>query len=235
MTIAMRLTPAAASLPFHREFHAAAGVDVFVGPGEAVDADWIIESGTDEFWWPWGSLKEILSSVPPKFGAVQALSRELVAEPGDLPLEERIAYRLAPGAPRRDRHRWRPERRFIRRAGESNERSMRGWYPVEVLQVTEASVSSFEVALAKGLLLRDSRLLDALRRLSAGEELTFPILDAVADAQLAADAAVLGDAEVLSAQERIDELEGRLALLESSVVGRIERRFRHALRRRSST
>jgi hypothetical protein len=234
MRIAMRVDASAGRLPFHREFHVAAGVDVFVGPGELVDADWIIESGTDEFWWPWGSLKEILSSVPSDFGAVQALSRELVPEPGDLPLEERIAYRLVPEAPRRDRGRWRPERRFIRRGHEPNERALRGWYPVEVLQLAESGVSSFAVALAEGLLQRDTRLLEALRRLSAGEELTFPLLDAVSDAQLAADAAVLGDADVLLAQERLDEVEGRLALLESSVAGRIERTLRKALRRGSS-
>jgi len=234
MTIAMRTDASPGPLPFHREFHAAAGVDVFVGPDEAVEADWIIDSDADEFWWPWGSLREILSSVPPEFGAVQAISRELVPEPGTAPLEERMVYRIVPEAPRRDRGAWRPERRLIRRGSGRSERLLRGWYPVEVLRATQFAVSSVEIALAEGMLQPDTRLRDALRSLAAGNVPRFPAPDAVAEAHLAADAAVLGDADVMAAHERLDELEGRLALLESSVLGRVERKVRGALRGRYS-
>src|SRR6266568_2731436 len=47
-------------------------------------ADWIIPSDADEFWWPrGGSLKEVLESVPARYGIVRALLRQFVSRPDD--------------------------------------------------------------------------------------------------------------------------------------------------------
>ena len=61
-------------------------------------ADWVINSDVDEFWWPRdGSLREVLDSVPPRFGLVHGLWRHFVLRPeGDEPFYERMIVRRAP-------------------------------------------------------------------------------------------------------------------------------------------
>src|SRR6266542_1095063 len=45
-------------------------------------ADWVISSDADEFWWPrGGSLKEVLASVPERYGIVRALLRQPAPRP----------------------------------------------------------------------------------------------------------------------------------------------------------
>src|SRR5919197_4956414 len=45
-------------------------------------ADWVINSDADEFWWPRaGTLKEVLSAVPPRFGSVRGMWRNFVPRP----------------------------------------------------------------------------------------------------------------------------------------------------------
>src|SRR5437588_1565609 len=47
-------------------------------------ADWVIPSDADEFWWPRGeSLKDVLASVPERYGIVRALLRQFVPRPDD--------------------------------------------------------------------------------------------------------------------------------------------------------
>src|SRR5207253_7466874 len=47
-------------------------------------ADWIIPSDADEFWWPrGGSLKEVLTSIPERYGIVRALLRQFVPRPDE--------------------------------------------------------------------------------------------------------------------------------------------------------
>src|SRR5919108_6592580 len=47
-------------------------------------ADWVIHSDADEFWWPRGdSLKDVLASIPERYGIVRALLRHFVPRPED--------------------------------------------------------------------------------------------------------------------------------------------------------
>jgi hypothetical protein len=46
------------------------------------EADWVINSDADEFWWPRrGSLKDVLEAAPVRFGTVRALWRNFVLRP----------------------------------------------------------------------------------------------------------------------------------------------------------
>jgi hypothetical protein len=109
-------------------------------------------------------------------------------------------------------------------------------------------------ALARGLedgsLALDTRLRDVLRMLGhdeadggrrfalpgdGGEPLAFPIPDVVDDAAYAVDAATLGEADVVRLQRRVDQLEQRLAGLESRLVVRAREKARRLLRRESSS
>ena len=61
--------------------------------------------------------------------------------------------------------------------------------------------------------------------------MSFPRASPVDDAAFAADAAVLGEADVVRVRRRLDELEQRIALLESRPSARAERRLRGLARR----
>ena len=61
-------------------------------------AEWVVNSDVDEFWWPRdGSLREVLDSVPPRFGLVHGLWRHFVLRPqGGEPFYERMIVRRTP-------------------------------------------------------------------------------------------------------------------------------------------
>jgi len=115
------------------------------------DADWVINSDADEFWWPRGaSLKEVLAAVPTAFGVAYALSRSFVPRADDRqPFSERMIYRLASAAPINDpatsfrpvvkvAHRGDPNvvvshgNHDVFRAGGAR---LRAWHPLEVLHL----------------------------------------------------------------------------------------------------
>jgi hypothetical protein len=203
----------------HRDFHLAAGVDAVI-PNGANDgaADWLIESEPTEFWWPHASsLKEILEPVSERYGLVDAVARRIVGR--------KRAHRLMSDAT--------PVRKSVRRAGGSP-RPLRGWYPIEVLRLDRQPLDDEELerGVAEGALVEDTRLRDALETLTAGGTPVFRSPTLVEEACLAADIAALGDADVVAAQRRLDELEERLAAIESLAPFRIERRLRDAVRRR---
>ncbi len=83
----------------------------------------------------------------------------------------------------------------------------------------------------------DTRLRDALRhiRKADGEQLSFPIPSLVEDAEYAVEAAVLGEADVVRLQRRLDTLERRLLSLELRLPARVYRKLsgtaKRALRR----
>jgi hypothetical protein len=75
-----------------------------------------------------------------------------------------------------------------------------------------------------GRLVVDTRLRDALRAIAAGAEPVFPVPTLVEDAEYAVEAAVLGEADVVRLQRRLDELENRLLTLELRLPTRIYRK-----------
>ena len=76
-----------------------------------------------------------------------------------------------------------------------------------------------------GRLVVDTRLRDALRDIAAGTtQLGFPTPTLVDEAAYAVEAAVLGEADVVRLQRRLDQLEHRLRSLELSIPNRIYRK-----------
>jgi hypothetical protein len=220
-----------------------------------LDADWVLNSDADEFWWPRGSdLKEVLASLPERYGVIRAFWRPFVPRPDDgVFFAERMTVRLAPEAAIHDpSSHYRPNAKVIHRAdprltvGRGNHgvdgvslQPLRGWYPESALQR----------GLEDGSLVVDTRLRDALRMLAgdedapvapgatfplpglAGGSLRFPRPSVVDDAAYAVEASVLGEADVVRLQRRLDELNARLARLEGRPLRAALRRTRRLARR----
>jgi Glycosyl transferase family 2 len=101
------------------------------------------------------------------------------------------------------------------------------WYDAQV-------VSDEEVArgVETGRLVVDTRLRDALRQVEAGEgPLSFPLPSLVDEAVYAVEAAVLGEADVVRLQRRLDTLERRLQTLELKLPNRVYRKVSTTARR----
>jgi hypothetical protein len=112
-------------------------------------ADWVINSDADEFWWPrGGSLKDVLASVPERYGIVHAFWRNFVPLPDDGALfADRMTIRLSQQAPINDpKSVYRPVTKVAHRAdpnvlvGRGNHgligssfRPLTTWHPIEVL------------------------------------------------------------------------------------------------------
>ena len=111
-------------------------------------ADWVIHSDADEFWWPRGeSLKDVLASIPSRYGVVRALLRHFVPRPddGSTSFAERMTVRVSTSSPINDpRSLFRPNLKVIHRGDPNVNVSiggqrlidsplvpLRGWYPVE--------------------------------------------------------------------------------------------------------
>jgi Glycosyl transferase family 2 len=123
-------------------------------------ADWVIHSDADEFWWPRGeSLKEVLASIPARYGVVRALLRHFVPRPGgDSFFAERMTARMSSSAPINDpRSLYRPNLKVIHRADPNVTVSigtqrlvdsplipLRGWYPVEFFHFPVRSLEQCE-------------------------------------------------------------------------------------------
>jgi Glycosyl transferase family 2 len=123
-------------------------------------ADWVIHSDADEFWWPRGeSLKDVLSSIPERYGIVRALLRHFVPRPDDgSSFAERMTVRMSTSAPINDpRSLFRPNLKIIHRADpdvnvsigaqrliDSAFLPLRGWYPVEFFHFPVRSLEQCE-------------------------------------------------------------------------------------------
>jgi hypothetical protein len=97
-----------------------------------------------------------------------------------------------------------------------------------------------ERGVAEGRLVVDTRLRDALRQLrrdggyampGEAEPLSFPLPTLVEDATYAVEAAVLGEADVVRLQRRLDTLERRLLSLELRLPARVYRKVSGAAKR----
>src|SRR3954469_23209060 len=123
-------------------------------------ADWVIHSDADEFWWPRGeSLKDVLASIPARYGVVRALLRHFVPRPEDgQPFAERMAVRMSASAPINDpRSLYRPNLKIVHRADpnvnvsigaqrliDSPLTPLRGWYPIEFFHFPVRSLEQCE-------------------------------------------------------------------------------------------
>jgi hypothetical protein len=111
-------------------------------------ADWIIHADADEFWWPrGGDLKDVLATVPARFGVVRGFWRHFAPRPEDgSHFAERMVVRLAARSPWRGvEHTFHPHVKIAQRADPSivvrrgshdvvtSSRIFRAWYPFELL------------------------------------------------------------------------------------------------------
>jgi hypothetical protein len=121
------------------------------------DADWVLHADADEFWWPrGGSLKDVLATVPARYGVVRGCWRHFLPRPDDGSFfAERMIVRLAapahPGAKetifhahQKVAHRARPDVEI--EAGNHNAEApglepLRAWHPIEVLHFSFRSVA----------------------------------------------------------------------------------------------
>jgi hypothetical protein len=95
----------------------------------------------------------------------------------------------------------------------------------EYYQALVVSDDEVERGLAEGRLVVDTRLRDALRTVSGGGKPAFPLPTLVEDAEYAVEAAVLGEADVVRLQRRLDELERRLQTVEQRLPRRVYRKL----------
>ena len=124
------------------------------------EADWVINSDADEFWWPrGGTLKDVLRLVPARYGVVRGCWRHFVPRPvGDSEFAERMTVRLCtpahPGdkstiyhAHQKAAHRGTPDVEV--EAGNHDATGpalepFRGWHPIEVLHFSLRSPQQVE-------------------------------------------------------------------------------------------
>jgi hypothetical protein len=120
-------------------------------------ADWVLHSDADEFWWPrGGSVKDVLASVPARYGVVRGCWRHFLPRPDDGGLfAERMTVRLATPADPGDKetifhahqkvaHRASPDVEI--EAGNHNAAApglepLRAWHPLEVLHFSFRSAA----------------------------------------------------------------------------------------------
>lgn len=114
-----------------------------------LEADWVLCSDGDEFWWPAGpSVKDVLAGVPGRYGTLHVLSQSFVPLPDDeRAFWERMTVRFSPPAPISDpatpyrpvaKIAHRADRRAVVSNGNHEVRGvpgavLRGWVPLEIL------------------------------------------------------------------------------------------------------
>jgi hypothetical protein len=125
-------------------------------------ADWVINADADEFWWPrGGSLKDVLATIPDRYGIVRGCWRHFLPRPtgGDPFFAERMTVRLCTPAHPGDKHTiFHAHQKVAHRAdpsvaiepgnhdaaGAHLAPPFRGWHPLEVLHFSLRSVEQLE-------------------------------------------------------------------------------------------
>lgn len=211
---------------------------------------WSISAAPGEFWWPsGGALDEVLSLVPDRFGVVHGVVRQFLTRPEDgRHFAERDIARpgLAPSSGHLPPARAAIARIECLRFRESESKfgpALRGWYPIEVLNlcgngpVLRSGDDDLDKAAADGAIVVDTRVRDALRTLAddavlaPGETtydptstLTFPPRGLAEEAAIVRELqAVLGDELPASVDDRFGELDRRVRSLEQGLLGRARR------------
>jgi hypothetical protein len=120
-------------------------------------ADWVINSDADEFWWTrTGTLKELLSAVPPRFGGIRGMWRNFVPRPnGEGSFAERMTIRSQ--TPIDQLHPLNTHFKTVHRASSEIEvgggnhdvaggglTPMFSWYPIDILHFPIRSLEQFE-------------------------------------------------------------------------------------------
>jgi hypothetical protein len=123
-------------------------------------ADWVVNADADEFWWPrGGSLKDVLATIPDRFGIVRGCWRHFLPRPeGDAFFAERMTVRLCTPAHPGDKetiyhahqkvaHRASPA--VVVQAGNHGVEApglepFRFWHPIEVLHFSIRSGAQLE-------------------------------------------------------------------------------------------
>jgi hypothetical protein len=123
-------------------------------------ADWVLHADADEFWWPrGGSLKDVLESVPERYGIVRGCWRHFLPRPDDGSFfAERMTVRLAePASPGDKTTIFHAHQKVVHRASASvsieagNHNAdgpglepIRAWHPIEVLHFSFRSAEQLE-------------------------------------------------------------------------------------------
>jgi hypothetical protein len=146
------------------------------------DADWVINSDADEFWWPrGGSLKDVLAAVPREYGSVRGMWRHFAPRPdGEEFFAERMTVRICnPGA--EDNSPFSPRFKAAHRADplvtvpSGNHQAVgrglepiHGWYPIDVLHFPIRSLRHFEEKYLRWWALIQTRFSEAAFRAHRG-------------------------------------------------------------------
>jgi hypothetical protein len=194
-------------------------------------ADWLLQVGAGEFWWPRaGSFGELLGALPKRYGAVRGLLRAVPLVEGASVTDGMVVRRSGvDGAS--------PETMptALRTSVTTNTTlPLRGWYPFEVLRMEPGPPlpeSDVRRQLEAGTLFPETRVRDLLRSVSVRDrpdgrsyalpdELEHPVAlprpTLVDDADFAVDVAALGEGDVEQVREQIERLTGRVRLLETN-------------------
>jgi hypothetical protein len=123
-------------------------------------ADWVINADADEFWWPrGGSLKDVLATVPERFGVVRGCWRHFLPRPDEGAFfAERMTVRLAtPASPGDKTTIFHAHQKVAHRAGSNvtidagnhdatgdGLEPIRAWHPIEVLHFSLRSLTQLE-------------------------------------------------------------------------------------------
>jgi hypothetical protein len=194
---------------------APAGVDAVAYAREHARCDWILESDGDTFWWPrGGSLVEVLTALPDRYGEIIGGERRFLRRAGGdrsaIPTVRRAGITTSTLA--------------ARRCGERVGATLPAWRPLEVFRLASDAADGAATVV-------DTRLADAFATLESGgegTELRFPRPSVADDATYALELAASEPDElaVVRLTASLDALERRIEELERTRLLWLRRQLR---------